>query len=77
MCRCSRVADSMRDVPMSEVVLDKSGVAAFVCQIIAGRMPQHMRIDLEIHFCANAGLFDQIVDRLAGHRTAFAQEQII
>lgn len=53
MCRRSRVANSMRDVSVSEVILNKSGVAAFIRQIIAGRMPQHMRIDLEIQFRAN------------------------
>ena len=74
MRRRSRVANSMRDIFMSEVILNQPRIASFICQIVAGRMRQHMRIDLEIQFRAGAGLFDQIVDRLAGHRSAFAQE---
>ena len=46
MCRCSRVANGVRDVSVSEVILDESGVTAFVCQIVAGRLSRQMGYEL-------------------------------
>src|SRR5215470_208586 len=37
----------MLDVPMAEILLQGAGIDAFVGQIKATRMPQHMRMDGE------------------------------
>ena len=42
-----RIADGVRDVPVPEVVLDRPGVVAVVGELVAGRVPKHVRIDRE------------------------------
>ncbi len=52
MSSSSGVADGVRDVFVSEVVLDEPGIAAFICQIVAGRVPQHIDFHGEYDFSA-------------------------
>ncbi len=46
-----RVSYGMLDLPMSKIVLDGARVGAFVGEIVAGRVAQHMRVDRELEAC--------------------------
>src|SRR5262249_35185314 len=41
------IAHSMADVPMAQVLLDRTGVVPFVGQLESARVPQHMRVNRE------------------------------
>lgn len=77
MCRRPRIAHRMRDIAVSEIILNQARIVTLIRQIIAGRMPQHMRINFEIKFRSFADLLDQIIDRLSGQHSAFAQKKVI
>ena len=57
------VADRMLEVPMAEILLQGAGIDAFVGQIKATRMPQHMRMDGEGEAGRTASLGNDMVDR--------------
>ena len=41
-----RVAHRVRDIPMPEVLLNRSRVLALACELEPTRMPQHVRMNL-------------------------------
>jgi hypothetical protein len=43
---------------MSQVALQRPCIGSFVRQNIAGRMPEHVRVDLKRHLGGNARPFD-------------------
>src|SRR5262249_29049056 len=54
------IAHSMADVPMAQVLLDRTGVVPFVGQLESARVPQHMRVNRE----RKAGGFADACDKL-------------
>ncbi len=64
------VAHCVRDVPMPEVLLDRSGVVPLIGELVAGRVPEHVRMDREGEFRALAGARDQLPCRRRRHRSA-------
>ena len=44
------VSNRVHDVPVAHVVLERSGIVPVV-ELIAGRMPQHVRMNWEREFC--------------------------
>jgi hypothetical protein len=50
-----RIAHSVRDVPMPEILLDRASVMAFVGQLVASGVPEHVRMDREGEFRELAG----------------------
>ena len=56
------VADGVLDVPVAEIVLQGSGVVPIVGKLIAARMPQHVRMQLERHPGGLAEPLDKMVE---------------
>jgi len=50
-----RVAHRVRDIPMPEVLLNRSRVLALTRELEPARVPQHVRMDREGEFCEFAG----------------------
>ena len=72
-----RVAHGMRDVSVPEVLLDRSRVVPFVRELVAGGVPQHVRMDREGEFRELAGARNQLPGRRRRHRSAaLGDEQI-
>jgi hypothetical protein len=67
----------MRDVSVPEVLLDRSRVVPLVRELVAGRVPQHVRMDGEGEFRELAGACDQLARRRRRHRSAaLGDEQV-
>ncbi len=49
------VAHRVRDVPVPEVLLDRARVVPFVGELVAGGVPEHVRMDREGQFRELAG----------------------
>ncbi len=52
------IAHCVRDIPMPEVLLDRARVVPFVGELVAGGVPEHMRMDREGQFRELAGARD-------------------
>jgi hypothetical protein len=63
------------DIFMAQINLQQPYIAGAARKVIPSRMPQHMRMHVEPELCALTDLRDEIIDRLARHRPALAQEQ--
>ena len=72
-----RIAHRVRDVPVPEVLLDRSSVVSLIRQLITGRVSQHVRMDREGEFRELAGARYEFARRRRRHRSAaLGHEQI-
>jgi hypothetical protein len=72
-----RIAHRVCDVPVTEVLLDRSRIVPFVCELVAGGVPKHVRMDREGEFRELAGARNQFPGRRRRHRsTALRHEQV-
>ena len=60
----------MRDVPVSEILLDRARVVPVVRELEPGRVPQHVRMDGEGEFRSIAGAREELPERRRRHRSA-------
>jgi hypothetical protein len=58
-----RIPNRVSDVPMPEVLLDRSRILTLIGELVAGRMPQHVRVDGEGEFGELAGAHDELACR--------------
>jgi len=62
---------------MAEVVLDGSCVLSVVCELVTGRVAQHVRVNLEIEPSLAPGTADDLAGRVGGERgLALADEDL-
>ncbi len=67
----------MCDVPVTEVLLDRSRVVSLVRELVPGRVPEHVRMDGEGEFSELARARNQLPGRRRSHRSAaLGDEQI-
>jgi hypothetical protein len=72
-----RIAHRVCNVPVTEVLLDRSRVVPLVRELVAGRVPEHVRMDREGEFGEFAGARNQLSGRRRRHRSAaFGDEQV-
>ncbi len=57
--RDRRVVRRMANISVPQEVLDETRVGAFVCQHVAGGMPQHVRMRFNIELCQPTGLTNE------------------
>ncbi len=61
---------------MTEIVLHQSRIIAFVCQVVAGRVSKHVRVNMKLQLRPLADLMHKVVDRVARKCPTLAQEQV-
>jgi hypothetical protein len=67
------VSHGVHDILVAHVVLERSGVMPIVGELVAGRMPQHVRVDRERELCRFSGPGDRFQETCSRHA---AQTQI-
>lgn len=72
-----RIAHRVRDVLVPEVLLDRAGIVPIIRELIAGRVPQHVRMDGEGEGGELAGASDHFARRRRRHGpAALGDEQV-
>ena len=71
----SRISLGVPDVAVPQVILNQSRVAPLVRERKAATVPQHVRMNFDRQAGALSNLRTEIVEHLAGQRSAFGQEQ--
>lgn len=71
------VADRMHDIFVAHVVLERSSVMPLVGELVAGRVPEHVRVDREGELCGFSGAGDHLEEACCrGGTTALGDENV-
>jgi len=75
--RYFRVSNRMHDILVPRVVLKRPGIMAVISELIAGRVPEHVRVNREWQLCGFSNPGDRFQEsRGRGRTAAFGDEDV-